>query len=95
MNPPLHLRRIEPGNVSVLMLLGQVAMDIADFKKAQQMFARSCCKKLDESVLKKSEVFLRLGEIHEKIGEAPKAIQMYERAIQTDGLPAAKKSSPR
>jgi predicted TPR repeat methyltransferase len=41
-------------------------------------------------VLKKSEVFLRLGEIHEKIGEAPKAVQMYERAIQTDGLSAAK-----
>ena len=28
--------------------------------------------------------------IHEKVGEAPKAIQMYERAIQTDGLSAAK-----
>jgi hypothetical protein len=28
--------------------------------------------------------------VHEKVGEAPKAIQMYERAIQTDGLQAAK-----
>jgi golgin subfamily B member 1 len=82
--------RIEPGNVSVLMLLGQVAMDIADYKKAQQMFRALLLQKLDESVLKKSEVFLRLGEIHEKIGEAPKAIQMYERAIQTDGLAVAK-----
>ncbi|HEY4103998.1 MAG TPA: tetratricopeptide repeat protein, partial [Polyangiaceae bacterium] len=82
--------RIEPGNVSVLMLLGQVAMDIGDYKKAQQMFRALLLQKLDEKVLKKSEVFLRLGEIHEKIGEAPKAIQMYERAIQTDGLEAAK-----
>jgi len=82
--------RIEPGNLNVLMLLGQVAMDVGDYKKAQQMFRALLLQKLDESVLKKSEVFLRLGEIHEKIGEEPKAIQMYERAIQTDGLPAAK-----
>lgn len=83
--------RIEPGNVSVLTLLGQVAMEIGDYKKAQQMFRALLLQKLDESgPLKKSEVFLRLGEIHEKLGEAPKAIQMYERAIQTDGLEAAK-----
>jgi len=83
--------RIEPGNVNVLTLLGQVAMEIGDYKKAQQMFRALLLQKLDESgPLKKSEVFLRLGEIHEKVGEAPKAIQMYERAIQTDGLQAAK-----
>ena len=83
--------RIEPGNVSVLTLLGQVALDTGDYKKAQQMFRALLLQKLDESgPMKKSEVFLRLGEVHEKVGEAPKAIQMYERAIQTDGLQAAK-----
>ncbi|MEI9949489.1 MAG: tetratricopeptide repeat protein [Pseudomonadota bacterium] len=83
--------RIEPGNVNVLTLLGQVAFDIGDYKKAQQMFRALLLQKLDESgPLKKSEVFLRLGEVHERVGEAPKAIQMYERAIQTDGLQAAK-----
>ena len=83
--------RIEPGNVNVLTLLGQVAMDIGDYKKAQQMFRALLLQKLDDGgPLKKSEVFLRLGEVHEKVGEAPKAIQMYERAIQTDGLQAAK-----
>ncbi|MEP7050833.1 MAG: tetratricopeptide repeat protein [Pseudomonadota bacterium] len=83
--------RIEPGNVNVLTLLGQVAMDIGDYKKAQQMFRALLLQKLDETgPVKKSEVFLRLGEVHEKLGEAPKAIQMYERAIQTDGLQAAK-----
>jgi len=83
--------RIEPGNVNVLTLLGQVAMDIGDYKKAQQMFRALLLQKLDESgPVRKSEVFLRLGEIHEKVGEEPKAIQMYERAIQTDGLLAAK-----
>jgi tetratricopeptide (TPR) repeat protein len=83
--------RIEPGNVNVLTLLGQVALDVGDYKKAQQMFRALLLQKLDESgPLKKSEVFLRLGEIHERLGEAPKAIQMYERAIQTDGLAAAR-----
>jgi len=83
--------RIEPGNVNVLSLLGQVALDIGDYKKAQQMFRALLLQKLDDAgPLKKSEVFLRLGEVHEKVGEAPKAIQMYERAIQTDGLQAAK-----
>ncbi len=83
--------RIEPGNVSVLTLLGQVALEVGDYKKAQQMFRALLLQKLDESgQLRKSEVFLRLGEIHEKLGEAPKAMQMYERAIQTDGLDAAK-----
>ncbi len=83
--------RIEPGNVNVLTLLGQVALDVGDYKKAQQMFRALLLQKLDDAgQLKKSEVFLRLGEIHEKLGEAPKALQMYERAVQTDGLEAAK-----
>jgi tetratricopeptide (TPR) repeat protein len=83
--------RIEPGNVNVLTLLGQVALDLADYKKAQQMFRALLLQKLDESgPIKKSEVFLRLGEVHEKVGELPKAMQMYERAVQTDGLEAAR-----
>jgi tetratricopeptide (TPR) repeat protein len=83
--------RIEPGNIAVLTLLGQVAMQANDFKKAQQMFRALLLQKLDDAgPIKKSEVFLRLGEIHEKLGEAPKAIQMYERAVQTDGLEEAK-----
>jgi hypothetical protein len=48
-------------------------------------------QKLDEGgPIKKSFVFMRLGEIHEALGEKPKAMQMYERAIQTDGLAEAK-----
>jgi hypothetical protein len=48
-------------------------------------------QKLDESApISKSQVFLRLGDIHDAIGETPKAIQMYERAVQTDGLEEAK-----
>ncbi|HWA76644.1 MAG TPA: tetratricopeptide repeat protein [Polyangiaceae bacterium] len=83
--------RIEPGNVGVLTQLGEVAMKVADYKKAQQMYRALLLQKLDDGgPIKKSFVFMRLGEIHEALGEKPKAMQMYERAIQTDGLAEAK-----
>ena len=42
-------------------------------------------QKLDEAgPIRKALVFVRLGDIHDKLGEKPKAIQMYERAVQTD-----------
>lgn len=83
--------RIEPGNVNVLTLLGDVALKARDFKKAQQMYRALLLQKLDDGgPIKKSFVFLRLGEIHEALGEKPKAQQMYERAVQTDGLEDAK-----
>ncbi len=56
-----------------------------DYKKAQQMYRALLLQKLDESgPIKKAMVFSRLGDIHDKLGEKPKAIQMYERALQTD-----------
>jgi golgin subfamily B member 1 len=77
--------RIEPGNVQVLTKLGDVAIQVGDMKKAQQMFRALLLQKLDaSSPITKAQVFLRLGEIHEKIGEMPKAIQMVERAVQSD-----------
>lgn len=83
--------RIEPGNLQVLTLLGDVAIQAKDYKKAQQMYRALLLQKLDEGApISKSQVFLRLGDIHEAIGETPKAIQMYERAVQTDGLEEAK-----
>jgi tetratricopeptide (TPR) repeat protein len=84
--------RIEPGNVHVLTLLGSVALQVGDFKKAQQMYRALLLQKLEDpnSPIKKSMVFFQLGQIHEKLEEKPKAVQMYERAVQTDGLEQAK-----
>jgi len=77
--------RIEPGNIGVLAALGEVAIQVGDFKKAQQMYRALLLQKLDEAgPIKKAVVFVRLGDIHDKLGEKPKAIQMYERALQTD-----------
>jgi golgin subfamily B member 1 len=77
--------RIEPGNISVLSLLGQVALDVGDLKKAQQMYRALLLQKLDDNgPIAKALVFVRLGDIHDRLAEKPKAIQMYERALQTD-----------
>ncbi|MDX2051207.1 MAG: tetratricopeptide repeat protein [Polyangiaceae bacterium] len=77
--------RIEPGNVSVLKELGMVALEASDLKRAQQMFRALLLQKFDaQSPITKAEVFLYLGDIHEKLGEKDKALQMFERAVQTD-----------
>ena len=41
---------------------------------------------LDPSAgVSKADVYLHLGEIHERLGEAPKAAGMYERGLEIDG----------
>jgi len=56
------------------------------------MYRALLLQKLDDatSPIKKSMVFFRLGQIHEQLDEKAKAMQMYERAVQTDGLAEAK-----
>jgi tetratricopeptide (TPR) repeat protein len=77
--------KIEPGNVHVLKKLGEVAFEARDYKKAQQMFRALLLQKLDDSSpITKAQVFMHLGEVHEQLGERDKAIQMLERALQSD-----------
>jgi tetratricopeptide (TPR) repeat protein len=77
--------RIEPGNLHVLKQLGEVALEMGDLKKAQQMFLALRLQKLEgDSPISKGEVLLRLGQVHQKLGEDAKAKQMYERALQAD-----------
>lgn len=85
--------RIEPGNVAVLKQLGEVALDVGDMKKAQQMFRALLLQRLDAgSPITKAEVFMRLGQVHGKLGEKAKAIQMLERAVQADASLAEAKT---
>jgi len=77
--------RIEPGNVAVLKELGELAFELEDLKKAQQMYRALLLQRLDgESPISKAEVFYSLGRVHDALGEKPKARQMLERALQTD-----------
>jgi tetratricopeptide (TPR) repeat protein len=85
--------RIEPGNVSILKELGELAFELDDLKKAQQMYRALLLQRLEgHSPITKAEVFYALGRVHDKLGEKPKARQMLERALQTDSsLEAAKR----
>ena len=77
--------RIEPGNVAVLKELGELAFELEDLKKSQQMYRALLLQRLDgASPISKAEVFYALGRVHDKLGEKPKARQMLERALQTD-----------
>jgi golgin subfamily B member 1 len=85
--------RIEPGNVGILKELGELAFELDDLKKAQQMYRALLLQRLEgQSPITKAEVFYALGRVHDKLGEKPKARQMLERALQTDSsLEAAKR----
>jgi tetratricopeptide (TPR) repeat protein len=77
--------RIEPGNVYVLRKLGEVSLEMDDLKKAQQMFRALLLQRFDQkSPISKAQVFANLGEVHRRLGEKAKAIQMYERALAQD-----------
>jgi tetratricopeptide (TPR) repeat protein len=77
--------KIDPGNVLVLRDLGKLALDTGDLDRAQKTFRALLLQKLDASSgITKGEVFFFLGEISHKQGDKTKAIQMYERAVETE-----------
>lgn len=77
--------RIEPGNVAVLKALGQLSLELNDLARAQQMYRALLLQKLDAgSPITKGQVFYALALVHQKLGEAPKAVQMLERALQAE-----------
>jgi tetratricopeptide (TPR) repeat protein len=77
--------RIEPGNVHILKELGVISVQVGDLKKAQQMFRALLLQKLEAGgPITKAQVFMNLGDVHLRLGENQKAVQMLERAQQTD-----------
>ena len=77
--------KIDPGSVSILKDLGTLALEVEDLEKAQRTFRALLLQKLDaSSPIAKAEVFYYLGEISRRQGDKPKAIQMLERALESD-----------
>lgn len=77
--------KIDPGNIIVLRDLGKLALDVGDLEKAQKTFRALLLQKLDaQSGITKGEVFFFLGEISDRQGDKSKALQMFERALETD-----------
>jgi tetratricopeptide (TPR) repeat protein len=77
--------KIDPGSISVLRDLGVLALETNDLDRAQKTFRALLLQRLDPSSgISKGEVFYYLGEISAKQGDRPKAMQMFERAIENE-----------
>jgi tetratricopeptide (TPR) repeat protein len=77
--------KIDPGSVGILRDLGVLAFETNDLDRAQKTFRALLLQRLDPSAgISKAEVFYYLGEISDKQGDKPKAVQMFERAIEND-----------
>ncbi len=84
--------KVDPGSVGILKDLGILAFETNDLDRAQKTFRALLLQRLDPNAgISKGEVFYYLGEISAKQGDKPKAIQMFERAIENDsGLEKAR-----
>jgi tetratricopeptide (TPR) repeat protein len=69
-------------------------MTASEWEKARRIYRSMLLQNLDPtSGITKADVYLALGEIHEKLGEGPKALGMFERGLEIDGAHAALKSA--
>ncbi len=78
--------QIDPAHAQTLESLGRLHLAAGDWEKARGIYRKMLLQNLDPAAgVTKADVYLHLGEIHEKLGEAPKAIGMYERGLELDG----------
>jgi hypothetical protein len=65
-----------------------------DWEKARRIYRSMLLQNLDpQAGVSKADVYLHLGEIHEHMGEVPKAAGMYERGLELDGQHPALKAA--
>ncbi len=86
--------KLDPGSIAVLRDLGVLSLELADAEPSQKdayldragkTFKALLMQKLDDgSAITKGEVFFYLGDTHRRQGDDKKAIQMLERALDTD-----------
>ena len=76
---------IDAGHLPTLIALGRLYMNLSDWEKARRIYRSMLLQNLDPaSGVTRADVYLHLGEIHEKLGEGPKAVGMYERGLELD-----------
>jgi tetratricopeptide (TPR) repeat protein len=77
--------KIDPSSIAVLRDLGLLALETGDWIRAQKTFRALLLQRLDDNAgISKAQVFCYLGEVSAKQGDKPKAVQMFERAIEND-----------
>jgi tetratricopeptide (TPR) repeat protein len=86
--------QIDPQHTATMVALGRLYMASSEWEKARRIYRSMLLQNLDPSAgVGKADVYLALGEIHENLGEAPKALGMFERGLEVDGAHAALKSA--
>jgi tetratricopeptide (TPR) repeat protein len=76
---------IDAGHLPTLIALGRLYMQAQDWEKARRIYRSMLLQNLDpNSGVTRADVYQHLGEIHEKLGEGPKAVGMYERGLELD-----------
>ena len=86
--------QIDPQHTATMVALGRLYMTASDWEKARRIYRSMLLQNLDPtSGISKADVYLALGEIHEKLGEGPKAVGMYERGLELDAAHSELKSA--
>jgi tetratricopeptide (TPR) repeat protein len=77
--------QIDGAHTPTLAALGRIHMAESEWDKARKIYRNMLLTNIDpETGITKADVYLQLGQIHEKTGEGPKAIGMYERGLELD-----------
>ncbi|MBI5480553.1 MAG: tetratricopeptide repeat protein [Deltaproteobacteria bacterium] len=73
-----------PGDAEGLLTVARQCLEKGDLERALRGFRALLLLRLDAGPISKAEVYRSLGEIHERLGERNKAINMLERALEAE-----------
>jgi tetratricopeptide (TPR) repeat protein len=77
--------QIDGAHTPTLVALGRLHRVQSEWEKARKVYRAMLLQNLDaDAGITKADIYFHLGEIHERTGEAPKAIGMYERGLEID-----------
>ena len=75
--------QIDPTHAPTLIALGRMHTSQGEWEKARRVYRSMLLQNFDaEYGVSKADIYFALGQIHEKVNEAAKAIGMYERGLE-------------
>jgi tetratricopeptide (TPR) repeat protein len=74
-------RTIDSTNAKALAALGEAYLALEDWNAARGVYRSMLLQNLEGAGVRKAEIFLNLGRVHEALGERAKAISMFERGL--------------
>ncbi len=87
-------QQIDAGHAPTLAALGRLYAQQQQWEDARRIYRSMLLQNLDPaSGVSKADVYLALGDIHERLNEGPKALGMYERGLELDPAHAALKQA--